>query len=194
MKDLVQKMMVYMIIVSAMRGLLMNKKYEEYFRFFSGMMMILMLFTPIFHIFGGSSQWYQKLEANFLDMDIKEIEGTLQVADGGLEKMVWKEYEEELEKKVTLFAKENGITIQKAEVSLEKGIDGIVVSEIQISHPMDEMIQGKQEESEEIAVAAIQINKEKKQKEEDTSHEMQTFKKKLCKKFALPEKKIHIWK
>ena len=184
MKELIQRLMIYVIIVSALKGLLTNKQYEEYFRFFSGMLMLLMFLFPVLSLFGSSTEWYQRLEKNLLQMDIREIQGTLKIADHGFENIVVKEYKEALEKEVVLSAKEEGISLKGTEVLLEKGDDGICIAEI--SAEMEEKTKGegktKEEETEtdirgetetagEIAVQTIQIGEEsdKEEKVEDDS-------------------------
>ncbi|MBR1740855.1 MAG: stage III sporulation protein AF, partial [Lachnospiraceae bacterium] len=202
MKELIQRLMIYVIIVSALKGLLTNKQYEEYFRFCSGMLMLLMFLFPVLSLFGSSTEWYQRLEKNLLQMDIREIQGTLKIADHGFENIVVKEYKEALEKEVVLSAKEEGISLKGTEVLLEKGDDGICIAEI--SAEMEEKTKGegktKEEETEtdirgetetagEIAVQTIQIGEEsdKEEKVEDDSKKGKKLKKKICERFSLSE-------
>ena len=183
MKEIIQKMMVYMIIVSALRGLLTNKKYEEYFRLFSGLMMLLMLLLPLLAMFHSSDGWYQRLEENFLAMDISEIRGTLKTADGGFERVLMKEYSAALEKEVNVMAEEAGVSLQETKVSLEKENGEVRIAEIS----------GETEKTETV-IQTIRIGKERKKRQENDSGKAKKLKKKICSRFSLSGEQVHLWK
>ena len=130
MKEVIQKVMVYVIIVSALKGLMLNKKYEEYFKFFTGMIMILILFSPLLSFWGSSSGWEQNLKRNFLNMDIQEIQGTIKITDGSFEKYILGEYEKALQKEVALTAKEEGISLAEAKVEIKKKAEEVWIEKI----------------------------------------------------------------
>lgn len=189
MKEIIQRLMVYVIIVSALKGLLTNEKYEEYFRFFSGWIMLLMLLFPVLSIFHSSSGWYQKLEEKFFDMDISEIQGTLKVADGGFEKVLLKEYSEALKKEVLVMAKEEKVVLQDAKVVLKKNKDEIYIAEISGGTGKKDPVKDA------VVIETIQIGKKTKdqKKKEDDSKKVKKLRKKICSRFSLAKEQVHLW-
>ncbi len=182
MKEIIQRLMVYMIIVSAIRGLLINKKYEEYFRFFSGLIMLLMLLFPVLSLFGASKGWYQRLEESFFDLDIEEMKGNMKLADGELEKLLMKEYSDALKKEVVMLAKEEGISLKDTEVSVKKKKNEIYISEIS----------GKMGK-EAVAVSSIQMGKKQTEKKENDSKKAKKLRKKICIRFSLSKEQVYLW-
>lgn len=181
MKEIIQRMVVYVIIVSALEGLLTNKKYEEYFRFFSGLMMLLMLLLPLLSVFHSSTGWQQRLKENFLALDMRELEDTLKIAEDGFETILMKEYSKALENEVTVMAEEEGVTLNTIEVSLKKKKDAIYI----------EKISGRKGKAQ-VVVPTIQMAQKEKKREAD-SKEVQRLKKKICNRFSVSKKQVYFW-
>ena len=57
----VRNMAVFYILFTAILNLVPDKKYEKYVRFFMGLLLIFMMSTPIFSLFGKG----QELTGNF---------------------------------------------------------------------------------------------------------------------------------
>lgn len=206
MKELIQQMLIYIVIVSALKGLLINRKYEEYFRFFSGLIMILILLTPLLSVFGKPVNWFQDLEENFLEMDLGEAGSVLKVSDRNLEDKVLERYRNMIEREIELLAEKQGTSLKDTSVVLKREQDQITISEVSGTFSSKGDTSAASEENrktqvadsniEEIAVETIEIgeNGKVKQRQEDTSKEAESFKKVLCNKFMLEGEQVHLWK
>ena len=45
MQEWIRQIIIYVILVTVLRGLIMKPQYEQYFRFFSGIVLILLVVT-----------------------------------------------------------------------------------------------------------------------------------------------------
>ena len=102
----VRNMAVFYILFTAILNLVPDKKYEKYVRFFMGLLLIFMMSTPIFSLFGKG----QELTGNFQVYLSRE---NLQKA------YLEKGYETELGKKIQETLQKKGIEIQGVKVNIE---------------------------------------------------------------------------
>ena len=69
----IQNIAVYLVVVTAMLHAVPGKDYERYIRFFSGLVLIVLIFMPVLSVFGMketfgtiySNQVYEKKEKNW---------------------------------------------------------------------------------------------------------------------------------
>lgn len=48
MQEWIRQIIIYVILVTVLRGLIMKPQYEQYFRFFSGIVLILLVVSPCY--------------------------------------------------------------------------------------------------------------------------------------------------
>ena len=72
--DWIQNIAVYLILVSAVMHAIPGKDYEKYIRFFSGLILILLLFTPLLNLTGMAEEFTSLYKSREYEMDRKEIE------------------------------------------------------------------------------------------------------------------------
>ncbi len=130
MKQLVQNILVYVVIVTVLRGLISNPKYSQYFQFFSGVIMILLMMSPILTVFQYENEWYSILEEKVLKMDLDHIKEEMNIADGRFEEMVREEYKETVKKQVMMMAEENGLNAEEVLVDIKQGDEEWQIQEI----------------------------------------------------------------
>ena len=82
MHELIRSILIYVVIVTVLRGIITNENYKRYFKFVSGIIMILMMISPILNFIYDFGGWYQKLEHIMLKCDIDEVNDELKVSDG----------------------------------------------------------------------------------------------------------------
>lgn len=90
--DWIWNLVSYMILVTALIQALPENSYQKYLRFFYGLILILLLVTPIFRVFGMEEQWdlfYQKAEYRRM---LREMEEASEMF-GKAEQEFWKEGE-----------------------------------------------------------------------------------------------------
>lgn len=193
MKQLVQNILVYVVIVTVLRGLISNPKYSQYFQFFSGVIMILLMMSPILTVFQYENEWYSILEEKVLKMDLDHIKEEMNIADGRFEEMVREEYKETVKKQVMMMAEENGLNAEEVLVDIKHGDEEWQIQEISVKSGT---ILGDQKEQEKLSVEAVQIEGDKQKNinylKEDYKYSKR-LKKQICNYFAIGEDKVHIW-
>ena len=50
MQEWIRQIIIYVILVTVLRGLIMKPQYEQYFRFFSGIVLILLVVSPVLRV------------------------------------------------------------------------------------------------------------------------------------------------
>lgn len=75
----IQNISVYLIVTAAVLHAVPGKDYGKYIRFFSGLVLILLVFTPIINLMGAGEIFDTSYRSKMSEMDRQEIElaGTL---------------------------------------------------------------------------------------------------------------------
>lgn len=79
-----QNLAFYMVLITVVLHVVPDSGYKKYIRFFTGMVLILMIVTPILRIFGMDSQivnFYQSREYEKRLKEIEEAAGNLEDVD-----------------------------------------------------------------------------------------------------------------
>lgn len=63
----------YMILVTALLQMMPNQDYKKYIRFFTGMILILLLLTPVLKICGMEQQFSKLYEGKEYENKVREI-------------------------------------------------------------------------------------------------------------------------
>ena len=190
MKELVQNILVYVVIVTVLRGFISNPRYSQYFQFFSGVIMILLMLSPVLSVFDFENEWYSLLEENVLQMDLDHIKEEMSIADGRFEEMVKEEYKETVEKQVMIMAEENGVQAEDVSVEIFQGEEEWQIAEIAVTAGE---ISKEGSGQGELSVEAVQIE-EKRKDIKNISKDEKALKRQICSYFAIGEDKVHIWK
>ncbi len=69
-----QNLAFYMVLVTVVLHAVPDSGYKKYIRFFTGMVLILMILTPIFKIFGMDSQIVNFYQSREYEAKLREIE------------------------------------------------------------------------------------------------------------------------
>ena len=72
----IQNISVYLIVAAAVMHAVPGKDYGKYIRFFSGLMLILLVFTPLLKVMGMGDTFYMLYKGNEYEMEKREIEMT----------------------------------------------------------------------------------------------------------------------
>lgn len=199
MKELIQNVLVYIILVSALRGLVSNPKYQQYFQFFSGMILILFLITPVLQLFHGEETWYNSLEQKLLQMDLADVEQEMAVAQESFSKMVAEEYQAAVAEQAKALAAQKGVTLQDMEIILSQENEEIAVKEIRGTVRKNGKHNWKEpaDVESQISIPAVQIGRQENQTaagEEDNSEEAASLRREFASYFMIGEEQVHLWK
>lgn len=70
----IQNISVYLIVTAAVMHAVPGKDYGKYIRFFSGLVLILLVFTPLLKVMGMGDTFYTLYKGKEYEMDRREIE------------------------------------------------------------------------------------------------------------------------
>ena len=207
-KEIVQNILVYVVMVTVLKGLISDQGFLEIFRFVSGMILILLFISPVISVFTNQTNWYEKLEKNILKVDKAQIEQELSIAEGSFEKVLLEECEQEIGQQVKTIVKEEGYLVNELKVTVQREDNGDVqVQQIRLSVKeqakqanirKDEGTENgteKVKKIEKIQIDAISgeedgVGGEQKKKDRKTG----LLQKKICKEFSLPEEAVEVWR
>ncbi len=186
MKELVQNILVYVVIVSVLRGLITNPRYSQYFQFFSGVIMLLLMLAPILSFFQYENQWYEMLEEKILQMDLSDVESEMEIAGDRFAAIIKQEYQETAEKQIVGLAAQKGITVEEASVSLQGEGEEWEIAEISVK------LGDAPKENVDFSVETAQIEEGQQDAWENTSKAAKSLQKQICNYFVIGKDKVHI--
>ena len=70
MQEWIRQIIIYVILVTVLRGLIMKPQYEQYFRFFSGIVLILLVVSPVLRVIHQDTAWHDTVEQYLFQMDV----------------------------------------------------------------------------------------------------------------------------
>lgn len=116
----VSSILCFLIFVYGIKALLPSKKYEKYIRFFTGMILILLVIQPVM----GGLKLEDRLAYYFENISFQRESEDLKREILGIESQrlerVIEEYEGAVERDVEAMAKDMGFQVERVEVSIEK--------------------------------------------------------------------------
>lgn len=124
-----QNLAFYMVLVTVVLHAVPDSGYRKYIRFFTGMVLILMIVSPIFRIFGMDSQIVNFYKSREYEAKLKEIEeatdylkdiDSLGILEGAQQSTG---LEEALEEKTSNEQKDNSIKVEEIQIEGEKEAD-----------------------------------------------------------------------
>lgn len=72
----------YLVLVTAVLQIVPGKEYKKYIRFFSGLVMILLMTTPILKLTGMEKRFYEIYHSREYEWEIKEMERQQEYFEG----------------------------------------------------------------------------------------------------------------
>ena len=70
----IQNLAVYLILVTAVMQVIPGKEYRKYVQFFAGMVLILLLLTPVMKLTGAEKGFYELYHSREYELQKREIE------------------------------------------------------------------------------------------------------------------------
>ncbi len=131
MEEWVQRIAIYVVLVTVLRSLIGKPQYQQYFRFVSGLILILLLTAPVVGLLGDDSRLYEILNQHLYRQDLDDVESSLQLAEGQMKELIRKEYRRAITSQVTELAERQGLLVQELEITLDSQ-DAIATLEIHL--------------------------------------------------------------
>lgn len=136
MEEWVQRIAIYIVLVAVLRSMIGRPQYQQYFRFVSGLILILLLITPVLGIFRNNSDVYEILNRYLYQQDLEEWEASLELAEGQMKEMIREEYRQSIASQIVEIGRMQGISVQEVSVTLDAQ-NQVSALEIHISSAQD---------------------------------------------------------
>lgn len=131
LQKVIQSVLVYILIVTVLRGIVKNPRYGQYFQFFSGVILILLLFSPLLSLFQSEDSWYRYIEENMLQLDRNQIESEMRIANGKWDAKLKEQYQKAMQEQVLLIASNEQIALSDLTIELDQKETGWEIRKIE---------------------------------------------------------------
>lgn len=118
MEEWVQRIAIYIVLVTVLRSLIGKPQYQQYFRFVSGLILILLLITPVLGLLEDDSRLYGILNRYVYQQDLDDITSSLQLAEGQMKELIREEYRNTVSSQIKELAEGQGLAVQEIQVTL----------------------------------------------------------------------------
>lgn len=132
MADFIKSVLIFTLLVTVMKGLINSESFRMYFKFFSGLVLILLMITPLVNFLSGDNGWYSLLEQEIFNFNLEGINDELEVADGKFEEIIREQCKKDIKEQVIKLADNRGINIKNIDISFGEQDNSIQISSIDI--------------------------------------------------------------
>ena len=133
MAAFIKSVLIFTLLVTVMKGLVNSESFRIYFKFFSGLVLILLMITPLVNFLSGDNGWYSLLEQEIFNFNLEGINDELEVADGKFEEIIREQCKKDIKEQVIKLADNRGINIKNIDISLGEQDNSIQISSIDIN-------------------------------------------------------------
>jgi len=143
MAGFIKSVLVFVLLVTVLKGLIDNGSFKMYFKFASGLMLILLMASPLVNFLSGGSSWYKKLDNEIFNSGLKEAGDGLGIAEGKFEEIIREECKEDIKKQIIKMAEERGISVADIDIGLDNNSSSIQIAYVDININTDTNADGK---------------------------------------------------
>ena len=133
MADFIKSVLIFTLLVTVMKGLINSESFRMYFKFFSGLVLILLMITPLVNFLSGDNGWYSLLEQEIFNFNLEGINYELEVSDGKFDEIIREQCKKDIKEQVIKLADNRGINIKNIDISLGEQDNSIQISSIDIN-------------------------------------------------------------
>lgn len=130
MGELVRHILTFVVLITVLKGLISNEEYRQYFHFFSGMVMIVLLCEPLLSFFGGDVSLYRLIEDTVMEENIRDKIEEIKLADGKMEEVIRDSCREAVAEQVHVIAEREGFVVGDVDVRLSQNTNNMEVTGI----------------------------------------------------------------
>lgn len=122
MEQWVQQIVIFVVIVTVLRSLITRPYYQQYFRFLSGLILILLTITPLLQLWTRDEDFTTRLEQSLFAIDREDLRQQLQIAEGKEKEMVENRYKQEIADQIVQIGDNQGITVEGVKVECDENM------------------------------------------------------------------------
>lgn len=132
MAGFIKSVLIFTLAVTLMKSLVNNESFKIYFKFFSGLVLILLMLSPLINFLSGDGSWYSRLEEEIFNFNMEGINDELKVADGMFEEIIKEECKENIKGQIENLAQKRNVNIADIDIMLDEKSSSIQVVSVDI--------------------------------------------------------------
>lgn len=140
----VKNLVCFYIFVTAVLHLLPKESYQKYVKFFTGMLLVILVVTPVFSLMRNKENLYSRIEQAGFFQELENLKRDTAYLESSQQQIYRSEYEKAISMDVEQIAKRQELEIKKIEVHLTEGCQ---VERIQLEVFFSEGEKAKQEKA-----------------------------------------------
>lgn len=145
MAGFIKSVLIFTLAVTLMKSLVNNQSFRIYFKFFSGLVLILLMVSPLINFLSGDGNWYSRLEEEIFNFNLEGINDELQVADGMFEEIIKEECKENIKEQIKNLAQKRNVNITDIDICFDEKSSSIQVVSVDISITGNNGSEGKED-------------------------------------------------
>ncbi len=115
----VRNILFFLVMINLAQTVLPTKKYESFFRFFAGIVLIILTLGPALDLLGMDEEIVRQIEGFSLETKAEDLSGEILEIERIRRERIFDEYEEEAAARVETMVREAGFVPVKTEVRIE---------------------------------------------------------------------------
>ncbi|MCM1468641.1 MAG: stage III sporulation protein AF [Alistipes sp.] len=119
----VKKVVVFCLVSFVILELSPKEEYKKYFNLFTGMVLILLLISPLYELFTGKLPINDELEKYYLRNELKDMDMYFNEYDKMRVDAITGGYKEQIEQHIADIAKQNDLAVEEVFVSLNTDVE-----------------------------------------------------------------------
>lgn len=178
MEKIICNVLIFTIITSVLKGLIIKDEYKQYFQFFCGLIMILIVITPFIDFLSSDNDYYDILQKNIYSLEIKDSIGSIKTADGKMRDVLVRQCESKIEGQIKKMAQKDGVDCNSVDVETKMSDEELEIVMVNVS-----MKDGAVAAYSDISGSRDKLDKNEKRLKND-----------ICDSYMLDGGKVKIWK
>lgn len=124
LKEAVQNLVIYMFLVTIILNLTKASGYKKYIELFTGLVLILILLTPVVRLLTGEDVLEKSLMAKQFLFESRDSAEFIYEAETDTKKELLRLYEEKVKERIKLLGEDKGMEVERVKIELSEAEDG----------------------------------------------------------------------
>lgn len=196
--EMVKNVVCYLILVTIVMNLLGNSSYKKYVGIFTGMVLILIVITPIMKLIKVEDNFSFHLNMEMLNVNAREMDNELYAAADKRKSLVLDKYKDSLKEQITKQLNQLDLTPVKIEVAVEEDEKKDAYGEIRTinitARQTDDTENGGTGNDKKITIEKVKIESKKEENKQGGANKVliSMVKDNLAKEYQLKQEQIHV--
>lgn len=156
----------YMILITAVMNVIPNNNYKKYINLFTGIVMIILVISPISNLLGASTRLDTNFIKNIYNQELNNIKvDAYQISDTSSSKLL-EEYKNEISQQVDEIVKKEGYFVVESKIVMNEDRDSDNYGNLE---GLQVVLSTQEKKNQKIVVDKIQIGKKQFENPEEIS-------------------------